>query len=118
MTGSWGVLLLTAVLCFLALLNWRRGVKLLLVMVIIEGALRKWVFPSAQQLLYFAKDGILVCAFLGYLKDGAHIMIPRAMRVLVIAVAVIAFLNIFNPALPSVLLGIVGWKSYVLYTLL
>ena len=47
----------------LSSLNWRRSLKTVLVLVVLEGALRKWVLPQASDLLYFLKDFILINAF-------------------------------------------------------
>jgi O-antigen ligase/polysaccharide polymerase Wzy-like membrane protein len=100
-------------------LNFRWGVKMVLVLVVVEGALRKWVFPEAQQVLYFAKDIILVAALFGYFKDKRRrIVIPRPVLFLMAATAIIATAGLFNPSLPSFLLGLIGLKAYVLYSLL
>lgn len=37
----------------LACLDWRRAVKAALVLVIIEGGIRKWVLPEASDTIYF-----------------------------------------------------------------
>ncbi|PSO73397.1 MAG: hypothetical protein BRC37_09705, partial [Cyanobacteria bacterium QH_3_48_40] len=59
-------LLGSAVIIYLGSLNWRRSVKAALVIVIIEGALRKWAFPQLSELIFFLKDFVLIGAYLSY----------------------------------------------------
>ena len=47
-------------------LKWRRSVKIALALVIIEGAIRKWVLPGASDLIYFLKDIVLLGAYVRY----------------------------------------------------
>src|ERR1044071_7160716 len=47
---------LSVVLIAAAFRNWQFGIQALLVIVIIEGAVRKWFLPSATELIYFYKD--------------------------------------------------------------
>ncbi|MBL9131444.1 MAG: hypothetical protein JNG86_09610, partial [Verrucomicrobiaceae bacterium] len=44
---------ITVLVSLFTMSNWRAGVKIAFVMVLIEGALRKWVLPGAQELAYF-----------------------------------------------------------------
>jgi hypothetical protein len=37
-----------------------------LILVVLEGALRKWVLPQASQFIYFLKDFVLIGAYLRY----------------------------------------------------
>ncbi len=46
---------------------WRIAVKVVLFLVVFEGVLRKWIFPEATSLLYFAKDFVFLVAFGCYL---------------------------------------------------
>ena len=39
-------------------------------LLVFEGALRKWAFPSAQAQLYLVKDVILLAVYFGFLLDG------------------------------------------------
>lgn len=99
--------------------RWRQGVKIGLVLLIFEGALRKWVFPGAQDLIYFAKDIFFLGAYAGFLRHRAHLRIrPPAAPVfyagLLLAV-LMGVLQILNPNLPNLLVGLVGFKAYFLY---
>ena len=49
--------------------RWREAVQATLVLLVLEGALRKWVFPGAQDLVYFGKDVLLLGVYSGFLYD-------------------------------------------------
>ncbi len=104
-----------------SVLNWRQAIRFALILLIAEGALRKWVFPGAQDLIYFAKDVFFLGAYAGFLRDrsGGRVRYhPPAMPVLYFALgmsAVLGLLEIFNPNLPNLLVGILGFKAYFLY---
>lgn len=99
--------------------RWRTAVKLAMVLLILEGAIRKWLLPSAQDLVYFVKDGILLGAYLGFLRTRiAHRYRPPANPPLYIALggaALVGLLQIFNPSLPNFLVGLLGFKAYFFY---
>jgi hypothetical protein len=98
--------------------HWRQGAKAALVLLVAEGALRKWVFPGAQELVYFAKDVLLVGVYLGFLGQGAgrgRVPVPPALQGALAASAALGALQIFNPALPNLLVGVLGFKAYFLY---
>lgn len=104
----------------LAMQRWRLAVKTALVLVVIEGALRKWVVPGAQDLAYFAKDLVLLGAYIGYLRDpdrgrysGPSLPVPS---LLLILAGLFGLFEVFNPELPTPLIGALGWKAYFLYT--
>ena len=54
-----GLLLIGALEC-------RQAVVAALTLAIFEGAIRKWVFPEYHQWVYFAKDFLLLGAYLGF----------------------------------------------------
>ncbi len=99
--------------------NWKLSVKTVLVLVVIEGALRKWALPQASQLIYFLKDFVLIGAYFAYfgkprptnrsaIKDGT-------IKGLAYLIAMWCFLEIFNPNLGSPIIGIFGIRNYLLY---
>lgn len=96
---------------------WQKSLVIALMLVIFEGALRKWAFPGSERIIYFAKDVFILVAYIGFLS--AHgLKIPRfAGAVVLLAVVSAAYgaMEIGNPALPAVSLGLVGWKSYFFY---
>jgi hypothetical protein len=100
--------------------RWRSAIKIAMVLLIFEGALRKWVFPGAQDLLYFAKDLILAGAYVGFVINARNRprfeLPPAAMLYGSIGMAaVLGSLEIFNPNLPNLLVGVLGFKAYFLY---
>src|SRR5215510_12480905 len=62
------VMILGVVLILASLRDYRTGIKALLVVLIIEGALRKWFVPSASELVYFYKDFVMVAILVGYYR--------------------------------------------------
>ncbi len=105
---------------FWAFRNWRLAVQASLVLLVLEGAIRKWLFLGAQDLIYFAKDALLLAAFAGFWMESRRR--GRSWRpkepVLygsVVLAAAFGMLQVFNPELPSLPVGVLGFKSYFLY---
>jgi hypothetical protein len=90
-----------------------------MVLVVLEGAVRKWVFPGAQDLVYFAKDALLLGIYSGFLLSGAarraRGLVPPGLAGLLTVTAALGVLSIANPQLPTPLLGLLGFKAYFLY---
>jgi hypothetical protein len=102
-----------------ALYRWRLAVQVVMVLLVLEGAIRKWVFPGAQDLVYFGKDVLLLGIYAGFFRDLGRLRsrLP-AVRILygVLAFgALFGLLEVFNPALPNLLVGIFGFKAYFYY---
>ncbi|HEV8630106.1 MAG TPA: hypothetical protein VGV61_07300 [Thermoanaerobaculia bacterium] len=99
--------------------RWRKATQAVMVLLIFEGALRKWVFPGAEQLLYFAKDILLLGCYVGYFRSQAarryRLPVSPALLVLLSLGAAWGAFEIFNPNLPNMLVGIAGFKAYFLY---
>lgn len=99
--------------------RWKEAVQIALVLVIFEGAIRKWLVPGAQDLFYFAKDVFLLGAYVGFFRSPARRRYrPPAAPVLYAALAAgifLGLLQIFNPLLPNLLVGILGFKAYFFY---
>jgi hypothetical protein len=102
-----------------AMLRWKQALQVALVLVVLEGAIRKWLVPGAQDLVYFAKDVVLLGAYAGFWRSRERVRYrPPAMpalRLALVAGAVFGLFEIFNPALPNLLVGILGWKAYFFY---
>lgn len=99
--------------------RWREGVRVALLLVIFEGAIRKWVFPGAQDLIYFAKDVFLLGAYVGFFRQRHRLRwrppaAPLLWGSLVFAVG-FGLLQVANPNLPNLLVGILGFKAYFFY---
>ena len=96
----------------------RRGLGFFLLLLIYDGALRKWVLPGAEQVLFIAKDALLL-ALLAYALINRPRQINASMqegvRVLFLLYAAWVLLETGNLNLPSVLVGIWGLKAHLLY---
>jgi hypothetical protein len=109
-----------AVLLVVAWRKWETGIQALLVILIIEGAVRKWFLPSASELVYFYKDFLMMVIVISYLRKGRRspLLVKRELKVfsvLVIAFALYAIASISNTGLPHPLVGLLGVKAYLLY---
>lgn len=102
-----------------SMLHWRQALQLVMVLLVVEGAIRKWLFPSAQDLVYLGKDVLLVGIYLGFLRARLTMRYrPPGLNLLysgLAAGAVFGLLEIFNPNLPNLLVGAFGFKAYFLY---
>jgi hypothetical protein len=103
----------------LAVRYWQHALFGVFVLLVFEGALRKWAFPSAQAQIYLVKDAILLAAYLGFVLDGRRNQpVLRGMAsIKIVLLVVFAFgcFEVFNPNSPSILVGLTGLKSYFLY---
>jgi hypothetical protein len=113
------IMLAGAAVAVWAFRRWRQAVQLAMVLLIFEGAIRKWMFPGSQDLVYFAKDVVLVGAYLGFFRDRSRLRqrpppLPILNALLVMSIAW-GLLEIFNPRLPNLLVGVFGFKAYFLY---
>jgi hypothetical protein len=111
---------LAMALLFMAWRRWQFGVQALLVVVIVEGALRKWFLPSYADLVYFYKDALMVAVLIAYFLDRgkAKVIIQRELQFFVIplfALVLYAFAISANPRAPHLITSIFGVKAYCLY---
>ncbi|HEX5758307.1 MAG TPA: hypothetical protein VF121_03870 [Thermoanaerobaculia bacterium] len=107
-----------AVAALWAFTRWRLAVQAVLVLLIVEGAVRKWVVPGAQDLVYFAKDVLLLAAYAGFLahrRRRAPVAHAPALWLALALGAAYGLAQAFNPRLPGVLVGILGFKAYFWY---
>lgn len=99
--------------------RWRTAVQLAMVLVILEGAIRKWVFPGAQDLVYFAKDVFFLGAYAGFLRERSRLRdsMPKiaGLSALIAVAALYGLLQVLNPLLPNLLVGVLGFKAYFFY---
>ena len=97
--------------------RWRTAVQAAMLLLVFEGAIRKWLLPGAQDLVYFAKDALLFGAYVGYFRSRSrwpHPQAPLLYAGLALAALLGAF-QVFNPKLPNFLVGVLGFKAYFLY---
>jgi hypothetical protein len=109
-------IILLLLLVFGSSLNWKLSVKTVLVLVVIEGALRRWAFPQARELIYFFRDFILIGAYLSFFSRSPP-LVDRypSIKLLTIVATVLCFLQALNPSLGSFIVGIFGLRAYLLY---
>ena len=110
-----------AIVMFIGLvpLRWQQCIKLVFVLVVIEGALRKWFLPGASQFLYFGKDFLLLAACVKFLtaKENRRSAVetPPVLRFLLVMSCIFCVLEACNFSLGSPLVGILGARNYLLY---
>jgi hypothetical protein len=115
----WLFAALAAPCAFLALRYWKRALFGVFVLLVFEGAFRKWVFPWAQGGIYLLKDAILLATYIGFLLDGRQnqpaLKDGGLIKVVLILSFVFGCIEVLNPNSPSLLVGFVGLKTYFLY---
>lgn len=98
--------------------NWRQAVKVAFIAVLVEGAIRKWVLPSAEELVYFLKDVFLVGAYLKFFFAPDPEIRSYRLRVpgglIFLLCALVAF-SALNPNIGSGVLSLYGLKIYFMY---
>lgn len=111
------VVALVLAAAFWASRSWRRGLEAALVLLVLEGAVRKWLIPGAASYVYFAKDLLLLGVYWGFLQErgGGRVRLPPPLVVGLALSIFVGALQIFNPRLPTPLVGILGFKAYFLY---
>lgn len=97
----------------------KAGLLLFLALAVLDGAIRKWLLPEFEQLVYVAKDALLVALVLWYFSNRS-VRLPAGLAGTAFGgwlalYAGIVVLQAFNPSLPSVLLGLFGIKAHILY---
>jgi hypothetical protein len=105
---------------FVAIRHWQRALFAVFVLMVFEGALRKWVFPWAQAQIYLVKDAILLAVYLGFLLDSRIKNFPSPkgvglIKIVLVVTFVFGCIEVLNPNSPSILVGLAGLKSYFLY---
>jgi hypothetical protein len=102
--------------------RWEATVCGVMVLMIFEGALRKWIFPGFQAQIYLLKDLLLLIAFFGFLHArrtvGVHEPLTRSLKIALGVTAAFCFVEIVNPHSPSLMVGLIGFKNYLLYAVL
>ena len=103
----------------LSSLNWRRTLKAVFFLLVIEGALRKWVLPQANEIIYFLKDLVLLGAYFNfYCFSGKREKFQNQryiINILIFTSLVWCVFQLFNPSLGSPVAGLLGLRGYLLY---
>ena len=100
----------------------RLGLFVFLLLMTYDGALRKWIIPGAERIMFVAKDLLLlvIYAFCVMLLEGnrsfrAKRYLPRVISGFLAAYGYFAIVGVFNPQLPNLAVGLWGIKSHILY---
>ncbi|WP_034160224.1 O-antigen ligase family protein [Sphingomonas sp. ERG5] len=107
------------VLCFGAIRFWGVAIISVLVWAMVEGAVRKWVFPGYQAQILLVKDFILIFAYIGYFISARKNtdLGPKSSTLLLLLIIQGAYctIELINPNSPSALLSVFGLKNYLIY---
>jgi hypothetical protein len=96
-------------------IEWKKLVISVLVLVILEGILRKWVFPQAANLIYFVKDFILIISYYKYFLVSGGAIKKHPINYFILLLAIWSLIQVFNPDLGSPIVGFFGLRAYLLY---
>ncbi len=103
----------------LAMRNWAVSLKLVFVILLVEGAFRKWIVPGASDFVYFIKDAVLIGVYLGFWVKGFQR--PRKMDLSAFPMAGLrlsllpVILLSFNPNVGSLSAALLGARGYLFY---
>jgi hypothetical protein len=101
--------------------SWQQLVKGVLFIIILDGALRKWILPQASNLMYLLKDFVLILAYIKYylLSPKQHSLLKNnytySIHTLLILSTVWLVFQSFHPDLGSPIIGVFGLTRYLLY---
>lgn len=93
-------------------------------LMVYDGALRKWILPEYERLIYLAKDAVLVVFFvlLASLRvrprPGTTLGAPHYARVSFIVLLIWIVAQSINPTIPNWQVAVWGLKSHLLYALI
>lgn len=106
------------IIVFWSFTHWRAAVKVAFVIALIEGAIRKWLLPGGQEMVYFLKDIFLLGAYLKFFfapdtdLRGYNLKVPGTV---IFALAAMLFPAALNPNIGSIILALYGLKIYLFY---
>ena len=107
------------IIFYLSALKWRRSVKVVFILLVFEGALRKWVLPQASEMIYFLKDAVLLGAYLNFYGfSSVKEKLPaqgKIVNILIFIASGWCIFQVFNPSLGSPLVGVFGLRGYLIY---
>ena len=108
-----------AILASISSLNWRHSLRAALVLVLLEGAIRKWVLPGASDLVYFAKDFVLLGCYFGFYRQFEGTSLASLWPDLPVSIiqicGMLIVLSACNPNIGSFLAAILGLRGYMFY---
>ncbi len=100
-------------------LAWRQAIIVALVLAVFEGAIRKWLLPGSQEAVYFAKDALLLGAYLSFygarLRRRERLFMPHPANAALGLLLVWSAIQLANPLLPNLGVGLFGVRAYLGY---
>src|SRR5258705_9195220 len=103
----WFVAAFAGPCAFLAIRYWQHALFGVFVLLVFEGALRKWALPAAQAQIYLVKDVILLAVYLGFILDGQRhrpaLRDASLIKIVLILGFVFGCIEVLNPNSPSIL---------------
>ena len=100
-------------------IDWRKAVIAALFLVVWEGALRKWAVPELHQWVYFAKDFLLLGAYIRFFAErlfrGERVFFRHPANPVLVLLTLLSLEQLLNPALPNFAIGLFGIKAYLYY---
>lgn len=93
---------------------------LFFVLLVVDGALRKWVFPEYGTLLFLLKDAVLWVALLAFAARRSALSLPRPVKatwvpLLLTIYVFVVLLQAFNPRQVSLTVSAIGLKAHLAY---
>ena len=111
------VLLLAGVAVVIAILNdWRRGLYLLVIWILFEDFVRKYL--GNNMAIFFAKDTLAIILYLSFFRARLSKRVEKfriPFRIPLLLLFWTGLVQMFNPASTSIFFGILGMKIYFLY---
>ena len=102
------IFVLVAVLGFA---YWRKAAYLLFYWILVAGAARKWLFPGSADAVFFLGHVLLIGVYARLLMNsGRKRNYPISPAFLALSTLLIAWciVSVFNPELPSLMIGVLG----------
>jgi hypothetical protein len=91
------------------------------ILLIYDGALRKWLFPTYEKYIFFIKDFVflsMLALSLYLLRTRKTLALPKWLKAVMLIYAFCVVANAINPNLPSLLIGGLGIKLHLMHMLL
>jgi len=96
--------------------DWRRGLLLLLTWLLFEDFARKYL--GNNMAIYFGKDALALMVYLSFFIAARREKLPAfkpPFRLPLLVMIWFSVIQIFNPASPSILFGLLGFKLFFFY---
>lgn len=99
---------------------WKHLLGIFFLLLVLDGALRKWVFPAQETALLLLKDVVLWGAFFLYAQRRSQLSLPSPLRLtwvpsLLGAYIFMVLLQAFNLRQPNLIVGAIGVKAHLTY---